>query len=130
MLPVCPIATSSPPVILRINGCVNAGVTVNNVPSNRPPSTIVCQPVPMLALTNITAVKQETYNIACPVKKIYLKRVKRANKILTIIPANIISAVVEPYLTRAIATTASLLGTTPCTCNANLNMEAKGDNAF
>ena len=49
---------------------------------------------------------------------------------LTIIPTNIIKAVTEPYLTKAMATTASLLGTTPCTCKANLNILAKGVKAL
>ena len=43
----------------------------------------------------------------------YLNFVKRAIRILKIIPANIIIAVDEPYLVKATATIASLLGTTP-----------------
>jgi hypothetical protein len=42
------------------------------VPSKIPPSRIIPSDERNPALTRITAVRQETYSIACPVKKMYL----------------------------------------------------------
>ena len=60
----------------------------------------------------------------------YLNFVKRAIRILKIIPANIIIAVDEPYLVKATATIASLLGTTPERLNACSNIFPKGFKEF
>ncbi|CGF62208.1 Uncharacterised protein [Streptococcus pneumoniae] len=65
------------------------------------------------ATDKMTAIIHAIYRVWCPVKKIYLNRVKRAIKILNTIPANIIIAVAEPYVVKATATIASLFGTTP-----------------
>ena len=65
------------------------------IPKARPPNKINGKLVNP-ATDRITAIIHAIYNVWCPVKKIYLNRVKRAIKILNTIPANIIIAVAEP----------------------------------
>ena len=59
----------------------------------------------------------------------YFSGVIRAIKILANIPNAIISAVAVPNSVRAIATIASLFGTTPATLKASWNISPNGANA-
>ena len=65
----------------------------------------------------------------CPVKKMYFKGVKRAIRIFTTIPKNIISAISEPIDFCAMDTIASLFGTIPWMLNPYWNIPEKCPNA-